>query len=162
MVTFAPPCRASVALCLLPDTPRAAEDTQDAIDILTDAIVILQDAQDARGSDALKKARCLLQVPCAKGAALALNNILEVIARWDVADALGAVKAAERTVRDVVVLRCLSQAEPWDRPAFIANAAEAFCRPLRLEAGELCSEDRERKALLSLSFHKLRREAQAR
>ena len=61
-----------------------------------------------------------------------------------------------------MVLRCLPQVEPWDRLPFIANAAQAFCRPLHLESTELCSEDRELKALLSLSFHKLRREAQAR
>ena len=57
--------------------------------------------------------------------ASALIAIGDVAQRCDRA-ALGAVKAAERAVRDVVVLRCRSRAGPWDQSAFIANAAEAY------------------------------------
>ena len=95
-----------------------------------------------------------LRAPCAKSAASALIAIGDVAQRCDRA-AFGAVKAAERAVRDVVVLRCLPQVEPWDRLPFIANAAQAFCKPLHLESTELCSEDRELKALLQLAYHTL-------
>ena len=59
-------------------------------------------------------------------------------------EALGAVKAAERAVRDVVVVRCRSRAEPGDRGAFLEAAEEAFGRPL----------DRELRAVLLLAYHK--------
>ena len=91
-----------------------------------------------------------LKAPRAKSAASALIAIGDVAQRCDRA-ALGAVKAAERAVRDVVVLRCRSRAGPWDQSAFIANAAEAF--------GRHWAEDRELRAVLTLAFFKLRREA---
>ena len=91
-----------------------------------------------------------MKAPCAKSAASALIAIGDVAQRCDRA-AFGAVKAAERAVRDVVVLRCRSRAGPWDQSAFIANAAEAF--------GRHWAEDRELRAVLTLAFFKLRREA---
>ena len=91
-----------------------------------------------------------MRAPCAKSAASALIAIGDVAQRCDRA-AFGAVKAAERAVRDVVVLRCRSRAGPWDQSAFIANAAEAF--------GRHWAEDRELRAVLTLAFFKLRREA---
>ena len=147
--------------CLLPCLPQRRHQTLEE-QCTWDAIRSLEAAKVTWEEVCrLRAARLALVVPSAKSAARALIAIGVVAKSCDKA-AVGDVKNAERTVRDVVVLRCLSQAEPWDWPAFIANAAEAFCRPLRLEADELCSEDRELKALLSLSFHKLRREAQAR
>ena len=99
-----------------------------------------------------------LRAPCAKSAASALIAIGDVAQRCDRA-AFGAVKAAERAVRDVVVLRCRSRAGPWDQSAFIANAAEAFGRPFCSPSVDLCAEDRELRAVLTLAFLKLRREA---
>ena len=72
------------------------------------------EAAEEGGGDALGEARRLLEAPCAKCAASALMAIDDVAKSRDTG-ALGAVKAAERAVRGVVVLRCLSQAEPRDR-----------------------------------------------
>ena len=145
-----------MVMIFVPANTREAEKTGDAIQILQDAIQILQDACGGRDSDKLQKALCLIQVPCAKGAALALENIMEVTARCDDAsDALGAVKAAERTTRDVVVLRCLASFggatgfvpdDPWDRHAMLDAAELAFGHEL----------SRDLKAALCLAFHKLR------
>ena len=97
----------------------------------------------------------MTQVPCAKGAALALKNIMEVAARCDDDSALGAVKAAERTTRDLVVLRCLASYggatgfvpdDPWDRRAMLDAAELAFGHPL----------SRDLASALCLAFHKLR------
>ena len=148
-----------MVMIIVPANTREAEKKGDAIRILQDAIHILQDACGGRDSDKLQKALCLIQVPCAKGAALALKNIMEVAARCDDADALGAVKAAERTTRDVVVLRChasvnvwalpwdvVPQDGPWDSERMLDAAELAFGHPL----------SRDLKAALCLSFHKLR------
>ena len=141
-----------MVMIIVPANTREAEKKGDAIRILQDAIQILQPGQD---SGKLQKALCLIQVPCAKGAALALENIIEVTARCDDAGALGAVKAAERTTRDVVVLRCLASFggatgfvpdDPWDRHAMLDAAELAFGHAL----------SRDLKAALCLAFHKLR------
>ena len=141
-----------MVMIIVPANTREAEKKGDAIRILQDAIQILQPGQD---SGKLQKALCFIQVPCAKGAALALENIIEVTARCDDAGALGAVKAAERTTRDVVVLRCLASFggatgfvpdDPWDRHAMLDAAELAFGHAL----------SRDLKAALCLSFHKLR------
>ena len=144
--------------CLLPCLPKrghqtreeqwAAERTRDAIRSLAAAKVTWK--EDCR----LRAARLALVVPSARSAARALIAIGIVAKSCDKA-AENNVKAAERAVRDVVVLRCLPQVEPWDRLPFIANAAQAFCKPLHLESTELCSEDRELKALLQLAYHTL-------
>ena len=142
--------------CLLPCVPRAAPEepwaagkrrqrTRDAIRFLEAAGVTVGEVR-------------LLGAPCAKSVASAFIASGDVAQRCDGA-ALGAVKAAERAVRDVVVLRCRSQADPWDQPAFIANAAEALGRPYRSPSVDLCAEDRELRAVLTLAFLKLRREA---
>ena len=154
--------------CLLPCIPRrhyqalgaagqaapeelwAAERTRDAISFLEAAEVTSAEASR------LLAARRLLVVPSCKSAACALIAIGGVAKSCDRA-AKGAVKAAERAARDVAVLRCLSQVEPGDRRAFIAAAERAFGRPLTRESVDLCDEDRELKALLTLTYHKLRR-----
>ena len=141
-----------MVMIFVPANTREAEKKGDAIRILQGAIQILQPGRD---SGKLQKALCFIQVPCAKGAALALKNIMEVAARCDDADALGAVKAAERTTRDVVVLRCLASFggatgfvpdDPWDRHAMLDAAELAFGHAL----------SRDLKAALCLAFHKLR------
>ena len=93
---------------------------------------------------ALGNARRLLEGPCAKSAASALMDLAQVAKSCD-KGALAAVKAAERAVRDVVVLRCCSQGEEKDRGAFLEAAKEAFGRPL----------DRELRAKLLLAASKI-------
>ena len=132
-----------MVMIIVPANTREAEKKGDAIRILQDAIQILQPGRD---TGKLQKALCLIQVPCAKGAALALKNIMEVAARCDDANALGAVKAAERTTRDVVVMRCQPQDAPRHRHAMLDAAELAFGHPL----------SRDLKAALCLAFHKMR------
>jgi len=104
--------------------------------------------REAWGGDCLREARHLLEAPSAESAASALIMIGDVSRSCDV-EAIGAVKAAERAVRDVVVLRCRSQADPGNREDFLDAAEEAFGRRgLGLE--------RELQACLLLAYHKLR------
>ena len=120
--------------------PRAEEE---AAQKTQNAVRSLEAAEVAGGGEALGEARQLLEDPCAKSAASALMAIADVAKGCD-KEALGAVKAAERAVRDVVVVRCRSRAEPGDRGAFLEAAEEAFGRPL----------DRELRAVLLLAYHK--------
>ena len=149
-----------MVMIIVPANTREAEKTGDAIRILQDAIQILQDACGGRDSDKLQKALCLIQVPCAKGAALALKNIMEVTARCDDAsDALGAVKAAERTTRDVVVLRCHASVNVWALPWDVVPQDDPWDSERMLDAAELAfghALSRDLKAALCLAFHKLR------
>ena len=78
------------------------------------AIWSLEAAEEAVPARALGDARRLLEAGCAESAATAILAIKGVAKSCDTR-ALGAVWAAERAVRDVVVLRCLPQAEPWDK-----------------------------------------------
>ena len=132
--------------CLLPCVPRAAPEEPWAAEkrrqATRDGIRYLEVAGVTVGEVRLWGA------PCAKSGASALIAIGDVAQRCDKA-ALGAVKAAERAVRDVVVLRCQSQDNPGDRFAFILNAEEAFGQPL----------GRELRAVLSIAFHKLTKPA---
>ena len=125
-----------------PEIPRDA-------DKIRDAIRLLVAAEEAGGGDALGESRGLLQTPCAQSAANALIAIGDVAANCD-DGALGAVKASERAVRDVVVLRCCSVSKARNRETFILAAEEAFGRQ-----GEPL--DRELRALLLLAYHKLHR-----
>ena len=133
----------------------AAEKTRDAIQSLGTALGAWggRGYRDELGGDALREARSLLERSpwTAKSAFSALIKIGEVAETCD-EEALGAVKAAERAVRDVVVLRCCPQAEPANRGAFLEAAEEAFGSPL----------DRELQAVLLLAYHKIARcQAQA-
>ena len=121
-------------------TERARQDEQEPREASArrDAIRALDEAERAAGGgEALGEARRFLEEgePCAKRAAKALMAIA----------GLANIKAAERALRDVVVLRCSSQAAPGDRNAFLEAAAEAFGRTL----------DREVRAVLLLSYHKV-------
>ena len=131
----------------MPETPREADKTADAIRSLVAA-------EDAGGGDALGEARGLLQTPCAQSAANARIAIGHAATNCG-DEALGAVKAAERAVRDVVVLRCCAPGGVRDvaHGAFLEAAEVAFDRPLR---GALGYADRELRALLLLAYHKLR------
>ena len=87
--------------------------------------------------------------PAPKNAANALIMIGYVADSCD-EEAASAVKAAERAVRDVVVLRCCSVSEARNPETFIVAAEEAFGR-----GGEPLG--RELKAVLLLAYHKLHR-----
>ena len=128
--------------------PREADKTQDAIRSLVAA-------EEAGGGDALGEARGLLQTPCAQSAASALIAIGHAATNCG-DEALGAVKAAERAVRDVVVLRCCAPGGVRDvaHGAFLEAAEVAFDTPFRGRV--LGDADRELRTLLLLAYHKLR------
>ena len=109
-----------------------------------DAIMAVEIAQEAGGGEALGEARRCLEASCTKSAASALMAVADVAKSCE-KEARCAVKAAERAVRDVVVMRCRPRAEPGDRGAFLEAAEEAFGRPL----------DRELRAVLLLAYHKV-------
>ena len=111
----------------------------------------LRGGREALGGDALRKARRLLERSCAKSAAKALIAIDDVAKSCDT-DASAFVKAAERAVRDVVVMRCQSQDDPEDRFAFLDNLEKAFGGPL----------DTELQGMLSVAFFKIVRKQRQR
>ena len=113
--------------------------------------VDLRGGREALGGDALRKARRLLERSCAKSAAKALIAIDDVAKSCDT-DASAFVKAAERAVRDVVVMRCQSQDDPEDRFAFLDNLEKAFGGPL----------DTELQGMLSVAFFKIVRKQRQR
>ena len=108
--------------------------------------------RDKMNSDIIKDVICLLRTPSAKNAADALIMMGQVADSCDT-EAEGNVKAAQRVVADVVVLRCRSVSEPLGTSeAFILAAEEAFGRPG-------VPLDRGLGNLLLLALHKLRRRA---
>ena len=108
--------------------------------------------RDKRNSDIIKDVIRLLRAPSAKNAADAFIMMGQVADSCDT-EAEGNVKAAQRVVADVVVLRCRSVSEPpGTKEAFIRAAEEAFGR----RRGDL---DRGLENLLLLALHKLRRRA---
>ena len=149
----ASPCASNMARLLhaLPEIPREADKTRDAIRLLVAA-------EEAGGGDALGEARRLLMTPCAQSAANALIAIGHVATNCDGA-ALGGVKASERAVRDVVVLRCCALGGgvlDVDQGAFLEAAEVAFNKPLRGDF-MMGKEDRDLRAVLLLAYRKLRR-----
>ena len=134
-----------------------AEQTRDAIQSLRTALGTLGGRvsqggfRDKWGGDILKEALYLLEFdwPSPQNAANALIMIGYVADSCD-EEAEGAVKAAQRAVRDVVVLRCCSVSQARNRETFILAAEEAFGR-----GGEPLG--RELKAVLLLAYHKLHR-----
>ena len=124
--------------------PEVSWAHKEAVEKKRDAIRSMEAVEEACGH-ALENARRLLEGPCAKSAASALMDLAQFANSCD-QRALAAVKAAERAVRDVVVLRCCSQGEEKDRSAFLEAAEKAFGRD---------SLDRELRAKLLLAFHKI-------
>ena len=103
-------------------------------------------------SNIIKDVIRLLRTPSAKNAADAFIMMGQVADSCHT-EAEGNVKAAQRVVADVVVLRCRSVSEPpGTKEAFIRAAEEAFGR----RRGDL---DRGLENLLLLALHKLRRRA---
>ena len=137
-------------LFAVPEIPREADTKRDAIRLLVAA-------EGAGGGDALGGARGLLLTPCAQSAANGLIAIGHVATNCDGA-ALGAVKASERVVRDVVVLRCCAPGGgvlDVDQGAFLEAVEVAFGMPLR--GAFLGDAGRELRAVLLLAYRKLRR-----
>ena len=96
--------------------------------------------------------------PCARRAANALIAIGHVATTCG-DEALGAVKASERAVRDVGVLRCCALGGgvlDVDQDAFLGAAGVAFNKPLRGDF-MMGKEDRDLRAVLLLAYRKLRR-----
>ena len=141
-----------------PRTDLEANITREAILCLEKAIRALGDRptqggfRDKMNSDVIKDVICLLRTPSAKDAADAFIMMGQVADSCDT-EAEGNVKAAQRVVADVVVLRCRSVSEPpGTKEAFIRAAEEAFGR----RRGDL---DRGLENLLLLAWIKLRRRA---
>ena len=110
------------------------------------ALASLEEAEAAGGGEALGEARTLLlEGTCARSAALALMTIADVANNCDNDNALLAINAAERAVRDAFVLRLRSQALPGNRASFLETAEEAFGRRL----------DRDARATLLQAYHKV-------
>ena len=107
------------------------------------------------GGDTLTEARRLLEEPGAKSAANALIAIGEVAKSCD-EEAVGAVKAAERAVRDVVVLRCCAPGDvrTISHGDILQDLEAAFDRPL--QGDFLPRADQELRACMLLAFHKLK------
>ena len=134
-----------------------AEKTRDAVQSLQTALeafggrLIQGSYREKLGFDFLKEAIYLLELerPSANNVARA-HTMIGCVADSCDKEAEGAVKAAQRAVRDVIVLRCCSVSEPRDREAFILAAEEAFGR-----RGEPL--DHELRAVLLLAYHKLHR-----
>ena len=134
-----------------------AEKTRGAIQSLRTALGALGGSlrqggfRDKWGGDILREALYLLEFdwPSAKNAANA-HMMIGYVADSCGEEAEGAVKAAQRAVRDVVVLRCCSVSEARNPETFILAAEEAFGR-----GGEPL--DRELQSLLLLAYHKLHR-----
>ena len=133
-----------------------AEKMWDALGYLEDALEAWggRGGREDWGGDTLREARRLLEKPGAKSAASALIAIGEVAKRCD-EEALGAFKAAERAMRDVVVLRCCAPGGVRTiANGDILKALEvAFDRPL--QGDFLPHADRELRASMLLAFHKL-------
>ena len=143
-----------------PDDPLAAEKLREAIRSLETALGVWgglgRDFRENWGGDELREARRLLETePFMKCAARALIKIGDVRKTCD-GEAERAVQAAERAVRDVVVMRCGGGVGRQGREDFYVALEKAFGIPFRLKPAELSVEARELKALLSLAYHKLR------
>ena len=100
-------------------------------------------AEAAASSSTFAEAGNMIAAVDGKYAATAFTNILRAHRLYPGAE--DAVKAAQRAVRDMLVVRLRAQARPGDRKAFLEAAAEAFGYTL----------DHEAKNLLLLSYSKI-------
>ena len=109
----------------------AAADTEDteATQNTRDAIQCLDAAQAATGSATFLSAGDLIADGSTKNAAVVLTSIMRAHELCD-AEAKLAVKAAQRAVRDILVIRLRAQVPPGDREAFLKAAADAFGYPI--------------------------------
>ena len=92
------------------------------------------------GNKRLELARRRLATPSADAAAEA-----RMVMDSCKVEADGAVKAAQRAVRDACVFRCRSRVESGERGAFLMAVEEAFGRPPNKELGDQ----------LQLSYHNI-------
>ena len=106
----------------------------------------LDEAKDSGVSTAtIDKASNLLEKPDPSHAAQAIVEIDNVRQKASQESQIQAIKAAERALRDVLVVRCHSRVTSDDRAAFIAVVEEAFG----------AEWSREHRSLTLLSFHKV-------
>ena len=106
----------------------------------------LDEAKDSGVSTAtIDKASNLLEKPDPSHAAQAIVEIDNVRQKASQESQIQAIKAAERALRDVLVVRCRSRVTSDDRAAFIAVVEEAFG----------AEWSREHRSLTLLSFHKV-------
>ena len=144
-----------------PDDALTAEELRDGIWSLEIALGVWggrgRDFREAWGGDELREARRLLETePFMKCAARALIKIGDVRKTCD-GEAERALKAAQRAVRDVVVMRCGGGPRQQNREAFYIALERAFDRPFRRRAEHMeCDEDIQLKAVLTLAYKKSR------
>ena len=144
-----------------PDDPLAAEKLREAIRSLETALGEWggrgRGPRENWGGKDLREARRLLGAwPFMECAASALIKIGDVRKTCD-GEAEGALKAAERAVRDVVVMRCGGGPRRQNREAFYIALERAFDRPFRRRAEHMeCDEDIQLKAVLTLAYKKSR------
>ena len=114
-----------------------------------------EEAEKPNGGEALREARRLLEALCAKSAASALIVIGEVAQSCD-EEAASAVKASERAVRDVVVLRCCAPGGigTISNDDILQALEVAFDKPL--QGDFLPRADQQLKCCMLLAYHKLR------
>ena len=106
----------------------------------------LDEAKDSGVSTAtIDKASNLLEKPDPSHAAQAIVEIDNVRQKASQESQIQAIKAAERALRDVLVVRCHSRVTSDDRAAFIAVVEEAFG----------AEWSREHRSQTMLSFHKV-------
>ena len=112
-----------------------------------------QDFQAQWGGRELREARMLLETrPLRQCTARALLKIRDVRLTCNV-EAQSALGAAERAVRDVVVMRCGGGPRQQNREAFYIALERAFDRPFRRRPEHMeCDEDIQLKAVLTLAY----------
>ena len=87
----------------------------------------LDEAKDSGVSTAtIDKASNLLEMPDPSHAAQAIVKIVNVRQKCSQEVQIQAMRAAERALRDVLVVRCHSRVASDDKAAFIAVAEETF------------------------------------
>ena len=112
-----------------PRRVRKKKGRNEAQEKTLDAIRALHSAEDAVGGEALGEACRLLGAPCTKSAASAYT-VVAGVAKSCEEEIPAVVKTAVRAVRDVMVMRCRSQAVAGDRSSFLETAGRAFGRRL--------------------------------
>ena len=125
------------------EAEHKTRDAIDALDVARGAIDFLEVAGAEADSFKFVTAGKLIAAGGSENAATAHTCIMRAYDLYPEAEE--EVKAAQRAVRDVLVVRFCAQAGPRDRTAFLEAAAEAFGFPA----------DREVKNLLLLAYSKL-------
>ena len=151
---------AAAATAVDPETAQqAANDAQsEAADAIKEAIIVVA-CRLPDATSVLRQAFVLLTDPGSKShdAATALRLVSALRERLEATtctlQVLRAVKAVERALRDVTVLRCRCFAPPGDRAAFLAIVGEAFGGTLdSKEESAICLSYKRRMSLAPDAF----------